>query len=69
MCNLSDGVYNSGYDTGYGKGYGHGVSNKTIQVAKRLLNAMPDLPDQKIADIVKDISAEEVEKLRKGEKF
>ena len=46
-----------------------GAKQKTVETVKNLLKKTPEWSDQEIADVVKDITAEEVAKLRRGEKL
>ena len=45
-----------------------GAKQKAVEMAESTLKRFPEWTDQEIADFVKDITAEEVAKLRKGEK-
>lgn len=46
-----------------------GAKQNAVKTVKNMLKKMPEWSDQEIADFVTDITAEEVAKLRKGEKM
>ena len=55
----------SGIEIGKEIGKDIGAKQKAIQMAESTIKRFPDWSDQEIADFVKDITAEEVAKLRR----